>query len=133
MRILVCYSDKPRGVAAIELAQDHAAKWQAEIDVVWAVSREKALAQKGIQEFEEELEGHVTQLFESSGIAYKVHLLIHTTSAGDQIVDFAKQIKSDMIVLGLRKRSLVGKVIFGSNSQNIIMNAPCPVLTTRRK
>jgi hypothetical protein len=41
MRILVCYDNKPRGIAAIELAQDHAAKRQAEIDVVWAISRDK--------------------------------------------------------------------------------------------
>lgn len=133
MRILVCYSNKPRGVAAIELAQEYASQWQAELDIVWAIRREKALAQKDIQEIEDELEGHLVQLFESSDIAYKIHLLIHTKSAGEQIVDFANQIKSNLIVLGLRKRSLVGKVIFGSNSQYIILNAPCPVLTTRRE
>jgi hypothetical protein len=41
MKILVCYINKPRGVAAIQLAQEHAAKWGAEIAVVWAIIREK--------------------------------------------------------------------------------------------
>jgi len=133
MRILVCYSDKPRGVAAIALAQEHAAKWQAEIDVVWAIIRDKPLGQKAIQEFEDKLETHLAQLFESSDIAYKFHLLINTINAGEQIVEFAKDIKAQTIILGLRKRSLVGKMIFGSNAQYIILNAPCPVLTTRRE
>jgi len=133
MRILVCYSDKPRGVAAIELAQVHATKWQAEIDIVWAISRDKPLGQKEIQKFEEELEAHLAQLFEDTDINYKFHLLINTTNAGEQIVGFAKDIKAQTIILGLRKRSLVGKMIFGSNAQYIILNAPCPVLTTRHE
>lgn len=133
MRILVCYDNKPRGIAAIELAQDHAAKWQAEIDVVWAISRDKPLVQKQIQEFEEELEAHVVQLFEGSAIKFTVHLLIDTIQAGEQIVNFAEQSNADMVVLGLRRRSMVGKVIFGSNAQYIIINAPCPVLTVKRE
>ncbi len=133
MRILVCYDNKPRGIAAIELAQDHAAKWQAEIDVVWAISRDKPLVQKQIQEFEEELEAHVVQLFEGSAIKFTVHLLIDTIQAGEQIVNFAEQSNADLVVLGLRRRSMVGKVIFGSNAQYIIINAPCPVLTVKRE
>jgi nucleotide-binding universal stress UspA family protein len=120
-------------VAAIQLAQDHAAKWEAEIAVVWAISRDKPLTQKRVQVIEEELEGHLAQLFENCDIAYKVDLLINSTTAGEQIVDFARQIEADLVVLGLRKRSMTGKVIFGSNSQYIIMNAPCPVLTIRRE
>jgi nucleotide-binding universal stress UspA family protein len=133
MRILVCYDNKPRGIAAIELAQDHAAKWQAEIDVVWAISRDKPLVQKQIQEFEEELEAHVVQLFEGSAIKFTVHLLIDTIQAGEQIVNLAEQSNADLVVLGLRRRSMVGKVIFGSNAQYIIINAPCPVLTVKRE
>jgi nucleotide-binding universal stress UspA family protein len=132
MRILVRYDNKPRGAAAIKLAQAHAAQWQAEIDVVWAISRDKPLAQKQIQEIEAQLEEHVAQLFDGCDIAPKVDLLIDTTKVGEQIVAFSEQIKADMVVLGLRRRSMAGKAIFGSNSQHIIMNAPCPVLTLRR-
>lgn len=133
MRILVCYNTKPRGEAAIKLAQEHAAKWQAEINLVWAISRDKPMSRKRIQEVEEELESHVDQLFEACDIAYKVDLLIDTSAAGEQIVGFAEQVKADMVVLGLRRRSMAGKALFGSNSQHIIMNAPCPVLTIRRE
>jgi nucleotide-binding universal stress UspA family protein len=133
MKILVCYNPKPRGAAATKLAQDHAVRWKAEISVVWAISRDKPLAQKQIQEIEEELETQVAQFFEGCHIPYKVDLLIDTTTVGEQIVGFTEQIKADLVVLGLRKRSMAGKALFGSNSQHIIMNAPCPVLTIRRE
>jgi len=132
MKVLVRYQNKPRSLTAIKLAQDHAAKWQAEINVVWAISRDNPLAQKQIQEMEEELEDQVAQLFENCDIAYKVDLLVDSARAGEQIVDFVEQTKIDMVVLGLRRRSRAGKAIFGSNSQHIIMNVPCPVLTIRR-
>jgi nucleotide-binding universal stress UspA family protein len=133
MKILVCYNNKPRGVAAIKLAQAHAAKWEAEIAVVWAINRDKPLRQKQIQEIEEELEAHLEQLFDNCDIPYKVDLLIDAIAAGQQIVDFAGQIKADLVVLGLRRRSMTGKVLFGSNAQHIVMNAPCPVLSVRRE
>jgi nucleotide-binding universal stress UspA family protein len=62
-----------------------------------------------------------------------VDLLLNTATAGEQIVEFADQIKADLVVLGLRRRSMTGKVIFGSNSQYIIMKASCPVLSVRRE
>jgi nucleotide-binding universal stress UspA family protein len=133
MKILVCYNNKPRGVAAIKLAQAHAVKWGAEIAVVWAISRDKPLKQKQIQDIEEELEDHLAQLFENCDIAYKMDLLIDTITTGEQIVGFAGQIKADLVVLGLRRRSMTGKVLFGSNAQHILMKAPCPVLSVRRE
>jgi nucleotide-binding universal stress UspA family protein len=75
----------------------------------------------------------VVQLFEGSAIKFTVHLLIDTIQAGEQIVNLAEQSNADMVVLGLRRRSMVGKVIFGSNAQYIIINAPCPVLTVKRE
>ena len=36
-----------------------------------------------------------------------------------------------VIVIGLRHRSSAGKFLLGSNAHDILMNAPCPVLTIR--
>jgi nucleotide-binding universal stress UspA family protein len=49
----------------------------------------------------------------------------------EDIVDVAKSEEADLIVIGVRRRSSLGKLILGSNAQAIIMEAPCPVLTVR--
>ncbi|MFZ1202247.1 MAG: universal stress protein [Desulfobacterales bacterium] len=37
----------------------------------------------------------------------------------------------DQIFIGIKHRSKVGKLLFGSNAQHVILNAPCPVVTVR--
>ena len=55
---------------------------------------------------------------------------VNSTPAGEQLVRHAIRKKVAFICMGIRKRSKVGKLIFGSTVQYVILNAPCPVLTT---
>ena len=43
----------------------------------------------------------------------------------------ADEVDADMIVIGLRRRTPVGKLIMGSNSQSILLDASCPVLAVK--
>jgi nucleotide-binding universal stress UspA family protein len=63
------------------------------------------------------------------GLACDTHVVVSALSAGEDIVQFAEQNSIDLIVIGVRRRSKVGKLLFGSNAQLIILTAPCPVLT----
>lgn len=49
----------------------------------------------------------------------------------EDIVEVAKSEHADLIVIGVRRRSSLGKLILGSNAQAIIMESPCPVVTIR--
>ncbi len=40
----------------------------------------------------------------------------------------AQEEDADLIVIGIRNRSRVGKLILGSSAQEILLGAPCPVL-----
>lgn len=40
-------------------------------------------------------------------------------------------VSADLIIIGLRRRSPLGKVLLGSNAQDILLDAPCPVLAVK--
>jgi nucleotide-binding universal stress UspA family protein len=65
------------------------------------------------------------------GLACDTHVVVGRLSAGEDIVQFAEQNSIDLIVIGVRRRSKVGKLLFGSNAQLVILTAPCPVLTVK--
>ena len=47
------------------------------------------------------------------------------------IVNFAKEVHADFIVVGIVKTSRVEKALMGSTAQNVILEAPCPVITVK--
>ena len=49
---------------------------------------------------------------------------------GPEVTDLAGSLDVDFAVVGGRRRSPAGKALFGSTSQNILLNAPCPVIYT---
>ena len=42
-----------------------------------------------------------------------------------------EEVAAELCVIGIRRRTAVGKMLLGSNANRIIMDAPCPVLTVR--
>ena len=77
------------------------------------------------------MELEVRELFPEFPYPINVSLLTDDIDAGEQIVNFADRKKADLIFLGIKKKSRVGKLLFGSNAQYIILKAPCPVVITR--
>lgn len=62
--------------------------------------------------------------------------LVHADGAGqgdvaEDLVTVAAEHEADCIVIGLRKRSPVGKLILGSNAQRILLDAHCPVIAVK--
>ena len=51
-------------------------------------------------------------------------------NAADKVLGYAASNDARYVVVGPRKKSPTGKVLFGSTSQEILLNADCPVLVT---
>lgn len=130
MRIMVCYEDNNTSRDAVRLAQKHAEVWKAEVEVVTTITREEPIKHSRLQEREDRFEVQIRELFEEVDVPFNAHLLVNSTPAGEQLVKHAARKKVDYIFMGIGKRSKVGKLLFGSTVQYLILNAPCPVLTT---
>jgi nucleotide-binding universal stress UspA family protein len=128
---MACYENTPPGIAAVKTAQQHAKVWEASIEVVSTLTRDIPIKHARLKEKEEQLELEVRELFSKFPYPLNVSLLTDDIEAGEQIVNFADRKKADLIFLGIKKKSRVGKILFGSNAQYIILNAPCPVVIVR--
>jgi nucleotide-binding universal stress UspA family protein len=49
----------------------------------------------------------------------------------DEVLRAAESTDAEFIVIGLRRRSPVGKLLLGSNAQRVLLDAACPVLAVK--
>lgn len=79
---------------------------------------------------EEELERLTTDLA-GDGVEVEVRQLVRGNEPAEDLIAVATETDADLIVIGLRRRTPVGKLILGSNAQRILLDAPCAVLAVK--
>jgi len=132
MKFMICYEASYQAREALKVAQKHAEVWGAKIEVIQTVTRELPLKHSQVKEMEEKLEAEVKKQFEGISIEYNAQLLVTSLEAGEQLVKFAEEEKIDQVFIGLQKTSKVGKLLFGSTAQYVILQSPCPVITIKK-
>jgi nucleotide-binding universal stress UspA family protein len=65
----------------------------------------------------------------ASGTVAGAHLRIGEVAK--EVVDLAEELEIDLIVVGTRGRSLIGRALMGSVSDSVVRHAPCPVVVAR--
>lgn len=128
--IVVGYVPKPEGEAALRRASEEAQLRQARLVVVNSHRGGRDLDRDDAVRGEQELEGIRNQLGEA-GVEHEVRQLVRGMDPADDLIQVASDLHADFIVIGLRRRSPVGKLILGSNAQRILLDAPCPVLAVK--
>jgi nucleotide-binding universal stress UspA family protein len=66
-----------------------------------------------------------------AGADHEVRQSTTHVSAAEAIIETASDVAADLIIIGLRPRSPVGKVITGSTAQAVLLDASCPVLAVK--
>jgi nucleotide-binding universal stress UspA family protein len=131
MKILVGYDGSNAAKEALELAREHAMVGESKIEVVNSMPQNRNLRYEDIRKVEENLEDEVHHILNSEKVPYQTYVVISDLESGKELVQFAEKNKADEIIIGVRKRSKVGKLMFGSTAQYIILNAPCPVVSIK--
>ena len=130
MKILVGYDGTNSAKEALNLAKSHAKVFGASVEVVTSMQKGTESERKIIEQAERGLE-YAKSLLEDAGIACNTHLLIRGMSPGEDLVEFANENQIDQIVVGVKRRSKVGKLLMGSTAQYVILQAACPVITVK--
>ena len=131
MKFMVCYDGSKEAKKALEVAREHANVWGATLEVANSIMREQSLKRSFIEKKEHSLENEIKEILGGSGISYNVELLIDTLRSEEQMVRFAEKEGIDQIFVGIEKTSKVGKLVFGSTAQYMILKSPCPVVTVK--
>lgn len=71
------------------------------------------------------------QRLADTGLKFDVKLTTRGRDVADDIVAAAAAESARLIVIGLRRRSPMGKLLLGSNAQRILLDASCPVLAVK--
>lgn len=116
------YVPKPEGDAALLAGIEEAQRRGARLVVVHTLSDHDG---------EPTYLDEVRSVLADAGIDHDLRILERGHDASDQLVDLAEEVDAELIVIGLRRRSPVGKLILGSNAQRVLLDAPCPVLTVK--
>jgi nucleotide-binding universal stress UspA family protein len=128
--IIVGYVPTPEGVAALESAIDEAQRRHQRLVVVNS-SRGESLVDKRFASGTEwqSVEERLTE----SGVDHELTQLVASKDAADQILKLASELNAELIVIGLRRRTPVGKLFLGSQAQTILLEAECPVLAVKSR
>jgi nucleotide-binding universal stress UspA family protein len=130
MKILVGYKGANVGKDLLEIAVRHARAFDGQVIVVTSMIGGANTDPMEVKAVEDNLV-EIQSFFKEKNIACETHLLVRGLEPGEDIVRFADENRVDEIIIGVRSRSKVGKLLFGSTAQVVILQASCPVVSVK--
>ena len=128
MTILVAYVPRPEGQAALDKGLEIAKRRQERLVVVNASpgGRQEDPSRADVADVE-----RVEQLLAASGLEAEFKQFVRGKDAVTEIDEMVQALGVSVLIIGLRKRSAVGKLILGSVAQDLLMTVDCPVLAVK--
>ena len=131
MSIVVGFLPTPEGMAALDAARREASARSAQLVIV-----NVAFPRHGLhhQEQEEANNAALEKLeaeLRSAGTSYQLVHPVGDYDPAEEILKAAEGSGVELIVLGLRRRTPVGKMLLGSTAQRVLLQSDCPVLAVK--
>lgn len=124
MTITLAYVPTPEGDAALRAARDEALRRETDVQIVHVF----AAGEKDESPYSQEQElDAVQQVLTDAGVPSELRAVGAGEDPADAVLAAARETGAELIVIGLRRRSPVGKLILGSTAQTILLGADCPV------
>lgn len=117
MSVIVSFAPGAEGDAAVAEGRAQAARRACPLVVVCTVPTREA-------------HEALTRLFDGNDLAQIVQNR-DGDDAVELILDVIEKYDGHLLVVGLRRRSAVGKLVLGTSIQRLLLDSPCPVLTVK--
>lgn len=128
--ILVAYVPRPEGQTALDKGIEIARRRNERLVVVNASlggsNDDSSVADNRDVE-------RVEQLLSEAGIDATFKQFFRGKSAAEEVEEMVDSLQVSLLIIGLRKRTPVGKLFLGSVAQELLLSVPCPVLSVKAK
>jgi nucleotide-binding universal stress UspA family protein len=136
MTVVVCYDGTRQAKKALGIIPKYIKDTDTKIYIFSSLTDEQsfsanektAITADAVTKAEARLE-YAKKFLESYKLSAETHLHMQGLDPGEDIVKFAGEVKADFILVGIAKKSRLGKIIFGSTAQYVILKAHCPVVS----
>jgi nucleotide-binding universal stress UspA family protein len=130
MSVIVGYLSSERGKKALEVGIQEAKLRNTDLVVVHSLPGAGKSDDDEVIQSDRDLAA-LDETLSKEGVVYSIHNYVRGNEPAQDIVRAAEELGGELIVIGLRQRTSAGKFLLGSNAHDILMVAPCPVLTVR--
>jgi nucleotide-binding universal stress UspA family protein len=130
MTVVVGFTPKPQGWAALTAAVDQARASGTRLVVVNSARGDTLVEDTWAAD--DDLARVGTELA-ASGLEHLLHRPVRGLDGADEVLAAAEEHGAELVVIGIRHRSAVGKLILGSDAQRILLGARCPVLAVKAR
>ncbi|WP_028474877.1 universal stress protein [Nocardioides alkalitolerans] len=128
MTVLVGYVDTAPGNAAYEAAVAEAAR-RGEPLVVLNSPQGGALVDKAL--VGDERRAELASVAAAAGVAFELRQPTHHDDLAGAIAAVADEVDASVVVIGIRRRSPVGKLFLGSDAQRVLLDLDRPILAVK--
>ena len=127
---MVCFDGSDVAYHALHIAKKRASQLGAKIYLVTSMSGGPEMKIEDFEKAEKLLDKAKASVVEEN-ISCETLLSVKQLSVGENLVRIVEEKGMDEVYIGVKKRSKVGKLLFGSTAQYVILYAPCPVVTVK--
>jgi nucleotide-binding universal stress UspA family protein len=129
MSVVVGFVPTPEGRAALRRAAAESILRRVNLIVIRA-QRQREITEDEAALYRSDLEAAQAQM-SAAGFGCEVRDIPEGVEPAEDLIAVADEVGAECIVIGLRRRSPVGKLILGSNAQRVLLDAKCPVLAVK--
>lgn len=128
MAIVLGYVSRPEGHAALDRALVEVRLRGGPLIVVNTSRGDSLIDDRYLQG--QPLEDLRTQLAES-GVDFEIRQYVRGRDPAEEIAALVAETSAELVVIGIRRRTAVGKLILGSAAQRILLEVECPILAVK--